>query len=146
MSRQIFAYMLVVIQFATLFILFGTGLEIPTHPVGWVLGVGGAVLGLWALFTMRPDRVNVLPTVKSGSDLVTNGPYQWIRHPMYTALLMVGAALALNPPHPWRWAVWVLLFVNQTVKLLYEEKLLQLAFLEYRTYMARTKRLIPFIF
>lgn len=146
MVQLFFSYVLVIVQFVTLLVLIATGLHVPIHPIGWVLGVGGLVLGLWAILTMRLDRVRVFPTVRKGSDLVTTGPYLWIRHPMYTSLLMIGGTFALNNHQSWRWGVWGLLFVNQIVKLLYEEKLLQAEFSDYRRYMAHSKRLIPFIF
>jgi protein-S-isoprenylcysteine O-methyltransferase Ste14 len=144
-SRR-FSYALVFIQFGTLMILALTGMMIPSQPLVWIVGISGIALGLWALVTMRLDKVSILPEVQEGSALVTIGPYLWIRHPMYTSLLLVGGSLALNNPLWWRWAVWGILCINQILKLLYEERLLKAQFPEYQAYMARTKRLIPFVF
>jgi protein-S-isoprenylcysteine O-methyltransferase Ste14 len=51
----------------------------------------------------------------------------------------------LDTPTPGRWAVWLTLVVNQSVKLLYEESLLRARFPAYPAYMRRTKRLLPYL-
>jgi protein-S-isoprenylcysteine O-methyltransferase Ste14 len=145
-QSRLLSYGLVFVQFGTLFILAFTGLAVPHKPLVWIMGISGIVLGMWALATMRLDKVSILPEVQEGSALVTTGPYLWIRHPMYTSLLLVGGSLALNNPLWWRWMVWGLLCINQILKLLYEERLLKVQFPEYQVYIERTKRLIPFVF
>lgn len=91
-------------------------------------------------------RVNVTPAVRHGSSLIERGPYVWIRHPMYAALIVIGLALVLNAPTAARWTTWGLLAANLVVKLLYEERLLVAAFPHYAAYQRRTSRLIPWLF
>lgn len=135
---------LVTIQFVCLAILAATG---PLLATGlWLaLEALGILLGMWAIVTMRL-RVNVTPAVRHGSALIAHGPYAWIRHPMYTALIVTGLALVLNTPSAFRWVVWVLLTVNLVVKLTYEERLLRAAFPHYQAYQKRTQRIIPWLF
>ncbi len=135
---------LVAVQFACLGYLAATG---PLIAAGlWLaLEVAGVALGVWAALTMRL-RVNVTPAVRPGSSLIETGPYVWIRHPMYAALLLTGLALVLNAPTPARWAIWALLAANLVAKLLYEERLLVAAFPHYAAYQRRTHRLIPWLF
>lgn len=135
---------LVAIQFACLGYLAFTGPIIVS--AGWlVLEVAGIALGVWAVLTMRL-RVNITPSVRRGSSMLEAGPYAWIRHPMYAALIVTGLALVLNFPSASRWVAWGLLTVNLVVKLLYEERLLVAAFPHYAAYQRRTHRLIPWVF
>lgn len=140
------SYVLVGIQFLCLVFIFMTG---PVLAAGWLmLGVEllGFGLGLWAFVTMTVRNLNILPDVRAGSILVTRGPYRFIRHPMYTSLLLVTLALMLDGFSFERCLVWFLLLGDLWVKLRYEEQLLARHFEEYQEYQRRTKCLVPFIF
>lgn len=109
-----------------------------------VLQLIGFALGGWAVFTMR--RFNVAPDPLDNAELTMSGPYRWIRHPMYTALLLIALAAVLSDPTPIRWFVLGVLLINQIVKLRHEELLLKEKFSGYGDYMTRTKRLLPGIY
>ena len=142
--RPFWGWLLVTVQFVCLAVLAVTGPLVAGRGWLWLEAVGIA-LGVWAVFSMRL-RVNITPTVRRGSSMIDAGPYAWIRHPMYAALLVTGLALVGDAPSPLRWAVLALLTVNLIVKLLYEESLLVQAFPHYATYQRRTSRLIPWLF
>mgnify|MGYP001806636551 CR=1 FL=1 len=59
------------------------------------LGFGAAGIGIltWAGLTLRRHRTTILPHA-GASNLVTDGPYRWRRHPIYIAdvFLLFGAA------------------------------------------------------
>lgn len=145
MPRRLLSYTLVAVQFAMLGYLALSG---PWLARGWLLllEMAGAGLGLWAVATMRLGKFNVTPEVHPNARLVDRGPYHWIRHPMYTSLLLIGLALVLHAPSPLRWAALALLAVNLFVKLHYEEGLLAAALPGYSAYQARTQRLIPYLY
>ncbi len=64
-------------------------------PAGaWGVAAAGALLGLWALSCNRPGNFNIRPTPRAGGQLVQRGPYRWIRHPMYSAVMACGLACA----------------------------------------------------
>lgn len=65
---------------------------------------------------------------------------------MYTSVLVITLAWAVEHPLPFRMALWVGLVVTLWVKLGYEEQLLLARFPLYEEYRMRTKRVIPFLF
>lgn len=65
---------------------------------------------------------------------------------MYTAILIIGLATALAMKTSLGWAVYVLLCINQLIKLQFEEKLLMGKYMNYSQYMNKTKRIIPFLY
>lgn len=124
--------------------------------IAWYAGVWGGLeqnivmfvgifLGIWAIVTMRL-RVSVFPDVRSDQRLYTGGPYRYIRHPMYTAVLVTVLAWASNRPDEISVSLWVVLCVDLLLKLQYEEQRLLGRFDDYAAYMLRTKRLIPFVY
>ncbi len=77
---------------------------------------------------------------------MTRGPYRVIRHPMYTSLLLGGAALLIMHFSMERLLILLLLATVLIVKLNFEERLLCEKFPGYREYMRRTSRLFPYVF
>lgn len=139
------SYLLVFIQFLCLGLIALSGPP-PSQPPLIALVVGGVLLGLWGIATMRLSRLSVLPDLLAHAELVTAGPYRLIRHPMYASLLLVALGLVLAAPSLWRWLIWAALLVNLVVKLRYEEGLLLARFPAYADYRRRTWRLLPWVF
>lgn len=82
-------------------LLVGCALEAPYRPflpvLGWTaLGLVVAAQGLrwWCVATLGP-RWNTRVLVVPGLPLVTGGPYRWLRHPNYVAVVVEGLALPL---------------------------------------------------
>ena len=80
--------------------------------------------------------------------VVDRGPYRWIRHPAYsgTFLALIGVGLAFG-----NWAALVGMIILPTLayanRVTIEERTLVAALgQEYRNYMRRTRRFIPFVF
>ena len=140
------SYVLVGIQFVCIVAILVSGPWFARNEWFFTLELLGSLLGIWAILTVKLTNVNVFPDVRAGSRLVTNGPYQWIRHPMYTALLMIMLALVCESFSYWRGFCWLLLGADLVAKLSYEETLLREAFDDYAAYRLRTWRLVPWIF
>jgi protein-S-isoprenylcysteine O-methyltransferase Ste14 len=136
---------LVAIQFVLIGVIAFTG---PLWPSGWglrgMLAVGG-VIGLWALYVMGLRQLQVFPEVAGQAKLIVLGPYRWVRHPMYTSVLLATMAWVLGSPLTYRIILWVGLLITLLIKLQYEERLLMDRFPEYEAYRGQTKRLIPFV-
>ena len=140
------SYSLVAIQFACLIAIVLTGPLLARHSVLLVLETAAVLIGVWAILTVRIGNVNVLPDSRQDAVLVQSGPYRWIRHPMYTALLLGTLALVLDSPSVLRWSLWIVLLIDLVIKLHYEERMLCEHFGGYDTYMAGSKRLIPYLY
>lgn len=111
----------------------------------WALAVAGAVLGLWTLAHNRPGNFNIRPAPREGGQLVHTGPYRWIRHPMYSAVITLGAACAWAAGSAWAWLAAAALVAVLAVKAHFEERWMQQQHPGYAEYRARTRRFLPFI-
>jgi protein-S-isoprenylcysteine O-methyltransferase Ste14 len=111
----------------------------------------GVALGLLTVpaahwvFTSLGRNVSETVLTKSHHELVTSGPYRWIRHPLYTTGLALVLAIGLMAAN---W--FILLFglitlasIRLVVIPLEERELLAKFGEEYGHYMQRTGRLLP---
>ena len=106
------------------------------------LGLGFAV---WARVWLGRNWSSMV-TVKQGHELIRNGPYALVRHPIYTglSLALIGSALMLGN---WRALIGLVLIVGSFLrKLRIEERFMAAEFGEaYARYRAQVPALIPFI-
>jgi protein-S-isoprenylcysteine O-methyltransferase Ste14 len=137
---------LIAIQLVTLLYLFITGPLIPSDPIIFLIFIAGIALGLWAAYSFRTTKFTWLPEIPENAALVTAGPYRIIRHPMYTAVILITAALLINEPSAPRLIVWVILLADLLYKTMLEESYLHHHFKQYGEYVVNTQRLIPFLY
>jgi len=112
------------------------------------LGVGLGLLTVPAaywVFTSLGRNVSETVLTKERHELVTGGPYRWIRHPLYTTGIALFVALGLMAAN---WFILLFAFVALAGILLVvipiEERALLAKFGEaYRGYMRRTGPLWP---
>jgi protein-S-isoprenylcysteine O-methyltransferase Ste14 len=128
-------------------IVFGTGW--PVSPRAWPLAIFllamSVVLFTWTLGHNHPGNFSVFPEVRRSAQLVTSGPYRWVRHPMYTAVLLGAAAFVAVDASVWRIGAWFALVAVLLAKAAREEDYLREFFPEYAAYSAHTRRFIPFV-
>jgi len=111
--------------------------------IGVGLAIGSFPLFAWAIHTLGEQFSPRLQMTEEHM-LVTNGPYRWIRHPMYTAEFVFYSGLAVESAN---WVVALALLIGPV--LLYarvakeEDMLIERFGDEYRTYMKRTGRFLP---
>ena len=117
------------------------------RPGPWAGGlvVAGGALGLWALAAMPLRQMRVVPEVHPRGRLVRSGPDRLVRHPMYSAVLLVAAGMLATDPAPFRLAMGIALAAVLAAKLVREEKLLRAAYPDYAAYQAATWRLVPWL-
>lgn len=121
-------------------------------PAGWRwFGVGLGLLGIFLLLWAHQSlgkNLSAPGVMKDKQPLVTGGPYQWVRHPMYTVIFLLGVAYFLISANWIIGVVWVGWIVGTVVSMLPEEEaaLIDKFGDEYRDYMRRTRRFLPRVF
>ncbi len=140
------SYLLVFIQFACLGYLLQSGPILVGDPFGALAQFVGIFLGFWAIYSMRRSRPNITPEVSSKAVLITDGPYQYIRHPMYTALLITTLPMLIEHYTPQRLFTWVVLVIDLLLKIRREETLLAAHFPDYAAYRETSRKLVPFVY
>lgn len=118
----------------------------PESAISKIMMILAVVNGLWAVMSMNRKTLTVLPELREHASLVTSGPYKYIRHPMYTSVLMLLTGMLLNEFNFIRLTVLIVVLIVLILKLRLEEKQLQNRFPGYKQYMLKTKRLVPFVY
>ena len=113
--------------------------------LGAALTFAGLAFSIWARFVIAENWSSYVE-VKRDHELIVEGPYRWVRHPIYTGLLLafIGSALAVGE---WRGVLAVVIVAAAFWrKLRLEEALMRRQFGEaYARYAARVPALIPFV-
>ncbi len=127
LTRHLYPNLLIVQYFGVLLMLLGCGFAV------------------WARFVLGRNWSGIV-TVKEDHTLITRGPYAWVRHPIYTGILLallgtavtVGTVMNLVEVPVVALALWL--------KLRTEEKFMLETFGEqYTAYRQRVKALIPYV-
>ncbi|KAH6904263.1 Isoprenylcysteine carboxyl methyltransferase family-domain-containing protein [Coprinopsis sp. MPI-PUGE-AT-0042] len=124
----------------------GSKTELECHPV---LSFGAA-LRIWCFKKLGPMFTFEI-TIRPKHELVTSGPYAWVRHPSYMGvyLTLIGATLALGgAPNSWIASKGVWTIPGTHARLRTEDQVLKEAFgVEWEEYAARVPwKLIPGLF
>ena len=111
--------------------------------VGVGLGLISILFLAWAHQTLGKNW-NVPGVVKEQQVLVTSGPYQWIRHPMYSAFALIAVAYWLISTNWFIALIGLAYWIIVVAKVGTEETALMEKFGDaYRTYMKHTGRFLP---
>jgi protein-S-isoprenylcysteine O-methyltransferase Ste14 len=112
--------------------------------VGTVVFAGGLLLAVWARIHLGRNW-GMPMSQKDEPELVTDGPYRFVRHPIYTGILLglVGTALATT-------LYLLIACLLAGAYFIYsarveEQNLIRTFPRQYPIYRARTKMLIPFV-
>lgn len=115
-------------------------------PIALITGSASVVLAWWSLFTLgRQWRLQAVVT--DDHELVTSGPYSWVRHPVYTAFLgMVASWASVACP----WGVFVVacgMFIAGTeIRIAAEDRILGEAFpSEFPGYRRSVSAYVPWL-
>ena len=111
---------------------------------GAFISIGSVLLLWWVQWALDVQFDTTLHT-QAEHKLITHGPYRWVRHPMYTALFIMGLGWLLLTAN---WAtgaplmISILLLVGLRVKN-EEAMLIEMFGDEYQEYMRPTGRFLP---
>ena len=114
------------------------------RPSGWfwagmAISLAGAAVQAWCF-----------ACIMTSQELAVNGPYRFVRNPMYLTryILVLGAVLMLDPTRPWRWlapaalTLVYLFFMHNRVRR-EERKLAPLFGEAYQRYLRAVPRFVP---
>jgi protein-S-isoprenylcysteine O-methyltransferase Ste14 len=121
-------------------------LNIYIQAVGVVLAISCVPL-IWWVFRSIGNNISETVLTKQDHELVTIGPYRWIRHPLYSSTLLLFFSISVT------FRDWILfgsflagLIAFRLLVIPAEEKQLLEAFGEdYECYQSRTGALLPWI-
>jgi protein-S-isoprenylcysteine O-methyltransferase Ste14 len=115
----------------------------------WVEGLAvlltgaGIAFAIWARFYLGENWSSAV-SIKVGHQLIRTGPYAWVRHPIYSGLLLATLGTALARREPRGLIAVVLLSLGFWIKSRMEEGFMRKAFgPEYQEYSRSTGALIP---
>lgn len=140
--------LLVVLQFGliALMIYFSKGLQaFFDDTFALPVFLMGLSFGLWALNHNQLGNFHIRPKLKENSQLITTGIYQFIRHPMYTSVIIMMFALLISTPTVLEVVLFALLIVVLVFKALKEELLWMSHDEAYDQYRRKSKLFIPYI-
>lgn len=113
--------------------------------VGFIMFLSGLALAIWARIYLGKNW-GMPMTQKEDPELVRSGPYSYIRHPIYTGILLaiIGSVVAGG-------LFWLVFLIITAPYFIYsaviEERLMMEQFPKvYPSYKGKTKMLIPFVF
>ena len=112
--------------------------------LGLLVGLIALLLFYWVLRSLGRNFSTSL-TIKEEQTLVTQGPYRWIRHPMYTAFILLWIAYFLLSASWFIGLTGILAYVWTTIVRTPKEERMMIARFgdEYVAYMGRTGRYLP---
>lgn len=116
--------------------------SVTTGVVAGVLIVFGVAIALAAGRGLG-SALTPLPIPRTDGQLVTTGVFRYVRHPIYSGLLLIGAGLAAWGASWVHLLAWGLLWLVLITKARFEEKLLAERYPEYQAYCAKTGRFAP---
>jgi protein-S-isoprenylcysteine O-methyltransferase Ste14 len=142
------AWLLVIGQFILLaLIILLPGRASWTLPTGvGVAGVAAEVVGILVMVgaaTALGRGLTAAPLPNEHAQLRTGGLYGYVRHPIYSGLLLFAVARTLTHSSGWVAVACVLLIGLINVKARWEEGHLTRRFPDYPSYASRTPRFIP---
>lgn len=119
--------------------------DVLIRAVGALLAVAGIAFAIWARRHLGRNWSSQ-PALKENHELVTTGPYSFVRHPIYTGMLtgLIGSLL-VSFNAIWFYAL-IVMSITITHRIHVEEGIMMRTFPDvYPAYKSRTKALIPFV-
>ena len=141
----IMKHVFVLIQFICIFILLLTSSVIAVD-VGLAIQIASILIGIWSIKSLGDSNWSVYPTPNENSSLSCNGPYKYVRHPMYTTVIFFFLPMVFRDADWFNWMIYGILAITLLFKINYEEKQLVAKHPEYAEYIKVTsKRLVPWV-
>nr|WP_210267476.1 protein-S-isoprenylcysteine O-methyltransferase [Sinorhizobium sp. 7-81] len=125
--------------------------DYPAQP--WAVALGALIFAtaMWVFRRTHKElgrNWSISLEIRDKHELISRGPYALVRHPMYTSFLLMGLGQAFLLSN---WVIGLAGLVGFAVLFFLrvdkeERMMLEIFGAQYRTYMARTKRIIPYLY
>ena len=101
-------------------------------------------LMIWARRSFQSGQFSTNAEPKEGT-LMSNGPYRFIRHPMYAASLLLSWSSILGHLSTITMIIGLIITLNIANRIGVEEQYLREHFPDYTEYARKTKRILPYL-
>ncbi len=113
--------------------------------IGALLTITGITFAVWARYHLGKNW-GMPMSIKENPELVTSGPYTYVRHPIYAGILLAILGSTLTGNLGWL-IVFLIIAIFFILSARKEEALMREKFpTEYGSYMKRTKMIIPYLY
>ena len=115
-----------------------------------ILGAVLLCLGIWLSWQVLKENSYAAPVVKvqkeRGHKVVTTGPYAYVRHPMYSSVILIGAGVSLLLGSWWGLLLVPVFMLVLGVRATMEERMLKTELEGYGDYAERVRyRFVPLL-
>ena len=156
LGEQLLVFILLIVGLGLLFNrqtipgLFGSQIMHPSLQsslLGDMLAFVGALFAIWARIALGKNWSGAVVSIKNDHQLITSGPYAYVRHPIYSGFLTAAIGTVFTIGTLMSFLSVAFLFVAFFIRIKREEAMMIDQFPdEYPAYMAHTKALIPYLF
>jgi protein-S-isoprenylcysteine O-methyltransferase Ste14 len=113
--------------------------------MGILVALGGSALSIGAVRLHGPE-LSPYPAPVAGTNVITSGVYRFVRHPMYSGVVLFSLGVGLAYAKPTVLAISVAFLVFFAAKSRHEESMLVDFFDDYEAYQASVRwRIVPWI-
>ncbi len=125
--------------------------QFPLHDFWRISGFLIGVYGMWLFYRVHKilgDNWSPVLEIRKEHELIVAGPYAYVRHPMYSSMLLWSVSFSLLTAN-WFYAgcLWTGVFILLFFRVPDEENLMYEQFgAQYLEYKEKTRRLIPYLF
>ena len=142
-GRQLSPVVFAVLLLAIVGLVY-TGSLLGRGPLTIGLQVAAVLLMIWARVTFGVRSFHYAADPTAGG-LVTTGPYRFLRHPIYAAILLFVWAGIAGSWSPLAAGLGLVVTAMLFLRMLFEEALVRETYPEYADYARRTRRVIPYV-
>ncbi|MCL4357497.1 isoprenylcysteine carboxylmethyltransferase family protein [Patescibacteria group bacterium] len=146
-SRLALAYVIAQAIILLLLIFTNISFGVSILKLAWLgiileaLGVIGILLSADSIRT----SLTALPLPKEHGRLLTSGLYRYMRHPVYTSILVFALGLAISGGGPYEYLLFIGLTILFAYKSKYEEFYLAKKYAGYQQYANKTPKFVPLL-
>jgi protein-S-isoprenylcysteine O-methyltransferase Ste14 len=140
-------YLFVSIQFILFFFFifdfdWSLKLGLAIQKIGLLIAVFGGIIIILALLQLNKN-LSPFPTPKNNTTLLQNGLYKYMRHPIYTGIILLFTGYSAYQNSFYKLGISLLLVVLFYFKSNYEEQRLEQKFPDYKLYKRKIGKFFP---